>query len=155
MLLMLAWACHLMLLMLAWACRLHMSQHDCLSLSGKEFICWIKTALRDMLDQNCSRQCCSLHFLFAMANLTAAEIHFCVSSCELRVASPARARAFVPARGSQVCCVLVDLWHSGRVAHPTEGWEPLLSLQGHGKQCMKQELTKPTSLHCCASGSGV
>ena len=39
MLLMLAWACqqHQMLLMLAWACRLHMSQHDCLSLSGKEF----------------------------------------------------------------------------------------------------------------------
>ena len=27
--------------------------------------CWIKTALRDMLDQNCSRQCCSLHFLSA------------------------------------------------------------------------------------------
>ena len=65
MLLMLAWACHLMLLMLAWACRLHMSQHDCLSLSGKEFICWIKTALHDMLDQNCSRQCCSLHLLSA------------------------------------------------------------------------------------------
>ena len=43
MLLMLAWACPLML---AWVCRLHMSQHDCLSLSGKEFICWIKTALR-------------------------------------------------------------------------------------------------------------
>ena len=62
MLLMLAWACPLMLLMLAWACRLHTSQHDCLSLSGKEFICWIKTARRDMLDQNCSRQCCSLHF---------------------------------------------------------------------------------------------
>ena len=39
MLLMLAWACCLMLLMLAWACRLHMSQHDCLSLSGTEFIC--------------------------------------------------------------------------------------------------------------------
>ena len=38
-----------------------------------------------------------------LANLTAAEIHFCVSSCELRVASPAHARAFVPARGSQVC----------------------------------------------------
>ena len=32
----------------------------------------------------------------------ATEIHFCVSSCELRVASPAHARAFVPARGSQV-----------------------------------------------------
>ena len=122
-----------MLLMLAWACRLHMSQHDCLSLSGKEFICWIKTALRDMLDQNCSRQCCSPHFLSAamrghynslsvmaaaarsklklgicqcrclrLANLTATEIPFCVSLCELRVASPAHARAFVPARGCQV-----------------------------------------------------
>ena len=45
MLLMLAWACHLMLPMLAWACRLHMSQHGCLSLSGKEFICWIKCLL--------------------------------------------------------------------------------------------------------------
>ena len=65
MLLMLAWACPRMLLMLAWACRLHMSQHDCLSLSGKEFICWIKTALPDMLDQNCSRQCCSLQFVSA------------------------------------------------------------------------------------------
>ena len=32
----------------------------------------------------------------------ATEIRFCVSSCELRVASPAHARAFVPARGSQV-----------------------------------------------------
>ena len=30
------------------------------------------------------------------------EIHFFVSSCELRVTSPAHARAFVPARGSQV-----------------------------------------------------
>ena len=57
MLLMLVWACPLMLLLLllAWVCRLHMSQHDCLSLSGKDFICWIKSALRDMLDQNC---CC-------------------------------------------------------------------------------------------------
>ena len=65
MLLMLAWACPLMLLMLAWACRFHMSPHDCQSLSGKEFICWIKAALRDMLDENCSRQCCSLHVLSA------------------------------------------------------------------------------------------
>ena len=30
--------------------------------------CWIKTALRDMLDQNFSRQCCSLHFLSAAAS---------------------------------------------------------------------------------------
>ena len=37
-----------MLLMLAWACRLH----HCLSFSGKEFICWIKTALRHMLDES-------------------------------------------------------------------------------------------------------
>ena len=89
MLLMLAWACRLMLLMLvvSWprcACvssilALGVLQHVCLamfgekvgmlgqnllhlsqSLSGKELICWIKTALIDMLDQNCSRQCCSL-----------------------------------------------------------------------------------------------
>ena len=72
MLLMLAWACPLMLLMLASACRLHMSQHDCLSLSGREFICWIKTALRDILGQNCSRQCCSLHFLSAAMRLAPA-----------------------------------------------------------------------------------
>ena len=37
-------------------CASHLSQ----SLCGKELICWIKTALIDMLDQNCSRQCCSL-----------------------------------------------------------------------------------------------
>ena len=64
--------CPLMLLMLAWACRLHMSQHDCLPLSGKEFICWIKTALRDMLDQSCSRQCCSLHFRLLRCGLAPA-----------------------------------------------------------------------------------
>ena len=64
--------------MLAWACRLHMSQHDCLSLSGKEFICWIKSALRDMLDQNCSCQCCSLHFLCAA--MRACSCHFITAS---------------------------------------------------------------------------
>ena len=70
--------------------------------------CWIKTALRDMLDQHFSRQCCSVHFLSAARRAStvqqgpATEIHFCVHSCELRVASPAHARAFVPARGSQV-----------------------------------------------------
>ena len=34
--------------------------HPSQSLSGKELVCWIKTVPIDMLDQNCSRQCCSL-----------------------------------------------------------------------------------------------
>ena len=44
-----------------------------------------------------------------LANLTTTEIHFCVSSCELRVASPAHARAFVSARASQVFTCICPL----------------------------------------------
>ena len=87
---------------------LHMSQ----SLSGKELICWIKTALIDMLDQNCSRSAVLCNFLSAamracscsfvtMAASVSSKLKLGISECRC-VASPAPARAFVPARGSQV-----------------------------------------------------
>ena len=87
---------------------LHLSQ----SLSGKALICWIKTALLTCWIKtapasvvlcnflSAAMRACSCSFV-TMAASVRRKLKFGISECRC-VASPAPARAFVPARGSQV-----------------------------------------------------
>ena len=94
----------------------HLSQ----SLSSKELICWIKTALIDMFCWlktapasvvlcnflSAAMRACSCSFV-TMAASVRSKLKLGISECRC-VASPAPARAFVPARGSQVLYHIVN-----------------------------------------------
>ena len=78
---------------------LHLSQ----SLFGMELICWIKAAPASVVFCNflsAAMRACSCSFV-TMAASVRSKLKLGISECRW-VASPAPARAFVPARGSQV-----------------------------------------------------